>query len=145
MAVFGTFNAVWDGMVYVLIPVCICIADLMERDGNKKFVIALNILLMLVLIPTGAGYLASIVEIGDRQRIRQEDYEWRLTTNRELKDGIKVWLPIEGDQSSADVFPCVPYGAMLDKIELRGDSLKEGFRMKAEYKDMHLNEYGYEW
>lgn len=133
------------GMVYVLIPVCICIADLMERDGNKKFVIALNILLMLVLIPTGAGYMASIEEIGDRQRIRQEDYEWRLTTNRELKDGIKVWLPIEGDQSSADVFPCVPYGAMLDKIELRGDSLKEGFRMKAEYKDMHLNEYGYEW
>ena len=46
------------GMVYVLIPVCICIADLMERDGNKKFVIALNILLMLVLIPTGAGYMA---------------------------------------------------------------------------------------
>lgn len=133
------------GMVYVLIPVCICIADLMERDGNKKFVIALNILLMLVLIPTGAGYMASIEEIGDRQRIRQEDYEWRLTTNRELKAGIKVWLPTEGDQSSADVFPCVPYGAMLDKIELRGDSLKEGFRMKAEYKDMHLNEYGYEW
>ena len=89
--------------------------------------------------------MASIEEIGDRQRIRQEDYEWRLTTNRELKDGIKVWLPIEGDQSSADVFPCVPYGAMLDKIELRGDSLKEGFRMKAECKDMHLNEYGYEW
>lgn len=133
------------GMVYVLIPVCICIADLMERDGNKKFVIALNILLMLILIPTGAGYMASIEEIGDRQRIRQEDYEWGLTTNRELKDGIKVWLPIEGDQSSADVFPCVPNGAMLDKIELRGDSLKEGFRMKAEYKDMHLNEYGYEW
>ena len=97
----------------MLIPVCICIADLMERDGNKKFVIALNILLMLVLIPTGAGYMASIEEIGDRQRIRQEDYEWRLTTNRELKDGIKVWLPIEGDQSSADVFPCVPYLSLI--------------------------------
>ena len=52
-----------------------------------------------------------------------------MTTNRELKAGIKVWLPTEGGQSSADVFPCVPYGAMLDKIELRGDGLKEGFRM----------------
>lgn len=68
-----------------------------------------------------------------------------LTDSTEIADGIYIYHPIEGDQSSYDVFPCVPYINMVQKIEMRENSLAGGFCMKEEYRNLHLNEYGAEW
>lgn len=47
--------------------------------------------------------------------VMQADYEWKLTDSMEIADGIRVWYPVDG------------------------------FRMKAAYRNSHLNAYGNEW
>lgn len=133
------------GMVYLLIPVCICLAEYMHQGRKKKVTTIYNIILMIVLIPIGAGYLANIEDIGNQPLIKQEDYEWKETKSIELENGIKIWVPVNGDQSSQDVFPCVPYEGMIEKIQMRGKELSYGFKIKEKYKNLHMNEYGNEW
>lgn len=42
----------------------------------------------------------------------------------------KLWIPQEGDQIGYNVFPSTPYGNILSIIELRGENVCEGFRVK---------------
>lgn len=53
-------------------------------------------------------------------------------------NGLPVWVPVKGDQISYEFFPSTPRRKMLSVIELRGESLKEGFRIKEEYRDTLL-------
>ena len=132
------------GMVYLMIPGCMVLGYIIEKT-TVKWEKLINIILLIYLIPTVSIYVAKIDDIKDSPTYFQEDYEWKLTVNSEIHSGVRIWFPAEGDQSSADVFPCVPYRAMVEKLELRGESLETGFRMKDEYQGLHINEYGYEW
>lgn len=130
------------GMVYLLIPICLCAQYCLNmRKGN----LLIKAAIMVVLIPVGVSYLGSIQSLQYQSLIMQDDYEWNLTEEMELAPGVKVWIPAEGDQCSADVFPCVPYRKMVERVELRGTTLKDGFRIKPEYCSLHLNAYGDEW
>ena len=53
-------------------------------------------------------------------------------------DGISVWVPKDSDKISYEYFPSTPHEKVLDVIEMRGDSLKDGFRIKEEYRDTLL-------
>ena len=130
------------GMVYLLIPVCLCAQYCLNMRKGKLLIKAA---IMVVLIPVGVSYLGSIQSLQYQSLIMQDDYEWNLTEEMELAPGVKVWIPAEGDQCSADVFPCVPYRKMVERVELRGTTLKDGFRIKPEYCSLHLNAYGDEW
>ena len=72
---------------------------------------------------------------------RQRDYEYKDSVEYKM-DGIKVWIPKDGDQISYSAFPSTPYKDVLSVTELRGDSLKEGFRVKSEWYDKVINGYG---
>ena len=53
-----------------------------------------------------------------------------------------IYVPDQGDQAGYYAFPSTPYAARLDKIDLRGENLKEGFRMKEEYREAFVSTYG---
>ena len=99
------------GMVYLMIPICLCISRCL--NGKR----ALYEILLMLIIPTVASFLGNICNIGEKPYIWQEDYVWKLTEKVELENGISVWFPAEGDQCSADVFPCVPYRNMVERLE----------------------------
>ncbi len=55
---------------------------------------------------------------------------------------VTIYAPESGDQSGYDAFPSTPYPARLSLIELRGSDLKDGFRIKEEYRDAFITTYG---
>lgn len=124
------------GMVYLMIPICLCISRCL--NGKR----ALYEILLMLIIPTVASFLGNICNIGEKPYIWQEDYVWKLTEKVELENGISVWFPAEGDQCSADVFPCVPYRNMVERLELRGQGFENGFRIKEEYRELHIQGMG---
>ncbi len=58
-------------------------------------------------------------------------------------DNQMIYIPIQGDQGGYYYFPETTGEQILEVIELRGDDLKEGFRIKEEYRDKKLNSYGF--
>ncbi|MBO5281932.1 MAG: hypothetical protein J6B43_02210, partial [Lachnospiraceae bacterium] len=56
--------------------------------------------------------------------IRQQDYGTYELTTYDL-EGITIYLPVTGDRTGYDHFPSVP---TMPEIELRGETLQEGFR-----------------
>lgn len=131
------------GMVYLLVPICLLGELIIEKHRTDKCDDKVKMAILCLIFPLISIYVAQIENI-DRW-IMQENYEWILTKENEIGEGIKVWTPVEGDQSSYDVFPCVPYEKMIERIEVRGESYGEGFRIKEECKDMNINAYGEEW
>ncbi len=57
-------------------------------------------------------------------------------------DNQVIYIPVQGDQGGYYFFPETTGEQILRVIDLRGDSLKEGFRVKEEYRDKKLNTYG---
>ncbi len=60
----------------------------------------------------------------------------------QLEDGTTIYVPTSGDQAGYYDFPSTPYIQRLALIESRGSSLKDGFRMKEEYRDAFVTTYG---
>lgn len=58
-------------------------------------------------------------------------------------NNMQVYTPKEGDQTNYLEFPAIPYAQRLDVIELRGDEMVDGFRVKEEYRDKKLNPNGF--
>lgn len=134
------------GMVFLLIPVCEVVWIILEWGKNNMILqYSVRILAVLLLMPILSIYISSWGNIGNYPNLMQENYLSMSTDSIEIADEIYVYHPIEGDQSSYDVFPCAPYINMVQKIEMRGNSLADGFCMKEEYRNLHLNEYGTEW
>ena len=73
--------------------------------------------------------------------IKQADNEQFSYVNMKLGD-VDIYIPDEGDRIGSQVFPSTPYMGNLELIELRGNSLENGFRVKSEYKDSCFNTYG---
>lgn len=134
------------GVVYLFIPICGVVWIILEwKKDSEKLQMSAHCIITLLMIPIFCIYLSSWGTAESLPKGMQENYQWHLTDKMELADGINIWYPVEGDQGSYDVFPCVPYRGIVEKIELRGDTLKDGFRIKEEYADKRLNGAGYEW
>ena len=59
-----------------------------------------------------------------------------------MSGDVDIYIPDEGDRIGSQVFPSTPYMGNLELIELRGNSLENGFRVKSEYNDSCFNTYG---
>lgn len=59
-----------------------------------------------------------------------------------MLDNQAIYVPERGDQAGYYAFPSTPYSARLDKIEIRGNSLADGFRMREEYRNAYVSTYG---
>ena len=74
--------------------------------------------------------------------VSPEDYPSYSVTERVIGDEISIYTAEGDDRTGYEPFPAIPYAAVLDKIELRGDSLEDGFRIREEYRDTKLSNYG---
>lgn len=134
------------GMVYLLIPVCGVIWLVMERiKDNIKLQFCAKYAVAFLVVPMWCIYISIWETKDDLPSYKQENYGEKLTESMEIENDIVIWHPQEGDQGGYEMFPCVPYSRMVEKLELRGDGLDDGFRIKDEYAEMHLNGYGAEW
>lgn len=57
-------------------------------------------------------------------------------------NGIDIYYPVTGDQVGYGNFPSTPYIERLEFIQMRGDSIKSGFRIKEEFKNEFISTYG---
>lgn len=83
--------------------------------------------------------------LNDQEFVRivsPEDYPPYSVTEREISEGISIYTAEGDDRTGYEPFPAIPYVDVLDKIELRGNSLEEGFRLKEEYKNRKLSNSG---
>lgn len=99
---------------------------------------------LLIMIPGFIIYMNQISYLSEASMVEQEDYGYYSTYEADL-NGVTIWLPNEGDQVGYSVFPSTPYEQLLNIIELRGDELKDGFRVKEEYQEMVMKSDGYVW
>lgn len=74
--------------------------------------------------------------------VSPEDYPSYGVTEHVISDEISIYTAEENDRTGYEPFPAIPYAAVLDKIELRGNTLKDGFRIKEEYRDTKLSNNG---
>lgn len=133
------------GMVYLLIPQCELLGLLVQKLKQKNLIRCLECAAISILLMMGSTYLCKWTEVDEAPKVMQKDYEWKPTEKRAIVDDIFIWYPVEGDQCSYDVFPCIPYKLMIERLELRGTTLKDGFRVKEEYQELHLRGSGDEW
>lgn len=84
---------------------------------------------------------APLCEGGEMHLLRVPDYD-NFSFDEVMIDQNGFYVPNGGDQIGYTAFPSTPYRQRLDKIELRGDTLGEGFRMKEEYRDGFISTYG---
>lgn len=83
----------------------------------------------------------SAFETEELYKIRCADYA-QYSCREYILDGERIYVPDQGDQAGYEAFPSTPYVNRLDKIELRGETLKEGFRMREEYREAFVSTYG---
>lgn len=125
---FATAPLMRYGLIYSFILIALAIGAYSEKHAMKFA----NGLFLMVMLPVMVLYLD--VFYSQHLWVRQADYEWRDNVEKEV-DGVKVWIPANGDQIGYAVFPSTPYEKMLSVIELRRDSVKDGFRIKEEWKN----------
>ncbi len=107
-----------------------------------------NIVLVILILGICSNwgmlrYMFEQVEADSIERIRPADYNKSETVEYSV-DGVVVEVPAEGDQVGYYAFPSTPYSPMLEWIELRGDDLADGFRIKEEYIGKYVPNNGTE-
>lgn len=95
---------------------------------NEK--IGYCVLIMMLLFYTALYFPYSYIkECNGQPLILQNDYHNRETAQYSL-EGYEFAAPVERDQTGYEPFPALPYPGVLTTLELRGDSLQSGFRVK---------------
>lgn len=121
------------GTIYMITIPCLalwCLANncrflqtIIERGINLAPSIGIALYILLYVICVYGGI------VDNPQLALQNDYN-----NREVyydnSLGVTVAIPMEGDQVGYDPFPSTAYSGTTSTIELRGETLNEGFRQK---------------
>lgn len=123
------------GSIYCWIQIAL-VAGYWYRKCEKELI---KEVVLLCLMMQFAPYM-DVLDY-DFEWIRQGDYQWHADIECSIEN-IKIWIPEEGDQIGYAVFPSTPYESVLAIIELRGDALEDGFKVKEEYKDRVKDGYG---
>ena len=121
------------GTIYMITIPCLalwCLTNncrflqiIIERGINLAPSIGIAMYILLYVICVYGGI------VDNPQLALQNDYN-----NREVyydnSLGVTVAIPMEGDQVGYDPFPSTAYSGTTSTIELRGETLNEGFRQK---------------
>ena len=130
------------GGAFLLLLPCFVIGKLAEwfNDRIKTENMAL-VLMLICIVYNGYPVIRTLVRSGFDNKMIESDYE--IMDCREVNLGTeRFYIPIEGDQIGYYSFPSSPYEQRLSIIEMRSNNLKDGFRMKKEYKNAFVTNYG---
>lgn len=103
-----------------------------------------RLVLTLIAVPLLSVFLSAILVHETGVLVRETDYPKHSVTGVDYY-GETFYQPDDGDQAGYAYFPSTPYEKRLEQIELRGDNLSDGFRVKELYRADHRNAYGDEW
>lgn len=127
------------GGIFLLLFPCFLIGTVLESLNSKIRTIQIPLIVVLTLVvynsyPTIRTLLRNDLD----NKIVGKDYE--EIECREIPMGSELfYIPVEGDQAGYYAFPSTPYEARLNVIEMRGGTLKEGFRIKKEYQNYFMS------
>ena len=129
------------GRVYLYILPAFVIGLLLQKECAAKTIIkyAATIVCTIYICYSFSEYAKNVSPL---RLIMPEDYKEYSSDTITWEKGVKIYTVTKGAQSGYNPFPMIPYASRLDLIELRGDTLKDGFRMKEEYQKAKVNTYG---
>lgn len=91
------------------------------------------------------GYLVlpmfQFVSTNEFTEIKAPDYV-EAVAEEHILDSEIIYVPVYTDQASYNAFPSTPYINILSRIELRGERLEQGFKMKDEYRNACVQNNG---
>ena len=97
---------------------------------NEKSYLLFALALMVFFVYKGGNLIDSIrSSVGQNYYVWQQDYVTLEHESYEI-DGIEFYVPLQSGQIGYDKFPGAPYERY--DVELRGESLEDGFRRKQE-------------
>lgn len=111
-----------------------------EKSSLYKVLSGATVLLMfLILTPYWDHYFTDDgvflkQRLRDNNYVLQKDYE-ADPLKEVIVDGIIVYSPEKGEKTGYDHFPASAYAWMAESSELRGDSIKDGFRPRKNTSD----------
>lgn len=114
------------GEVYLFVLIAIALGEWKSKHREKILGVAIFILLIPSLI-LYIGKVKDLTELESKYWIRQPEYLVWSASMYDV-DGQYIWLADDGDQVGYMAFPNTGSGKQLKTLELRGDSLKDGFR-----------------
>ena len=127
------------GSAFLMLPICIVLNKIFPRNNKPVLILGL-----LILLPIGSIYLSGIDNLRHSRFWKQKDYEDYSVREVPL-NGISILIPEEGDQAGYWAFPSTPHAELLNVIELRGEEMKDGFRVKPQYQGKIMKSDGFEW
>lgn len=117
------------GAAYLLIIPLFVFGELLMKINKKNME-------TVMVAPICMAFCMGVL-ISPFLKIRLTDVPERLTPDYRTfecvendLDGVIIYTPITGDQAGYYAFPSTPYKDTLERIELRGDNVKYGFREK---------------
>lgn len=130
----------YGSIVLFLIP-CMVIIHMMENqnEAGKKFYQAVTTFILAVLMINLIYQTGHYVE---RLPLKRSSYYVYRECNELEWEGITMYTPIENCNTGYYCFPGLTYPGRLPYLELRGDTIQDGFRIKEEYKHINLTTYG---
>lgn len=129
------------GVVYMIFLPCMALGRLAQNDAVKKHIkqsiysrihrgIYITLMSLIMLYCLCFFFYGRYTPYGSRKILMQNDYQNHDVIEENI-GGIIVSRAAEGDQTGYSPFPTTPYLGAIESIELRGESLKEGFRRKS--------------
>lgn len=126
------------GLVYTLLFPTIVIQNMFRRSQGS---IILRRSMILVTIGLFVWIMGQAFMLDNIPLKRSAYYISRECREVEW-DGIQVYIPVEDGNMGYYYFPSTQHESVLNYIELRGNVLKDGFRIKEEYKNASVDTYG---
>ena len=133
------------GIVFTIIPVLIFVGLLfsMLQSRLKKITIISTLFIICIMGIRIIPFVLHVINFRISSdivyyQVGHEPFEF---TKAEL-EGVDIYIPENSDRIGNCAFPSTPYINNLELIELRGNDLSDGFRIKNDYKNACFNTYG---
>lgn len=119
------------GMCYVImLPLFITGYIVMVLQERWKFCTTS----MVVLVTAGSYLMQPVISAGVNSECGSFSYSQDYNVcecTKQIVEGFEFYYPVSGDQTGYHSFPATPYKVCLEMIEMRGTSMKDGFKLKG--------------
>lgn len=133
-------NSRYGSVVLFLVPGMFIIHVLeMSKDGFQRIYAKSAAVMVGILLLCFTYRTVTIIE---KIPLKRSSYYVRRECDELEWEGITMYTPIENCNTGYYCFPGATYPGRLPYLELRGDTIQDGFRIKEEYKHIHLTTYG---
>lgn len=129
------------GQILLFLIPCMLIVHIIKSKSKiifpfypRAILIAMGIMLICFIYRT--------ITVVEKIPLKRSSYYIYRECNELEWEGITMYTPIENCYTGYYCFPGLTYPKRIPYLELRGDTIQDGFRIKEEYKHINLTTYG---